>query len=191
MTRLIIINSEKFGLSPAEKQFALHWVGNISEAKLNVDFQTSFGYGLTDIIVNGTRFQPDSDSHFSRDIKDLLLQGNNKVTIIFNALQVFGQPLGAAQVTAYLDYFGGTVIGTPSVQQTITDIENTLSKNFTKVLVGIIGVAVVVSSLAYVSSRLPSAGKVDVSDLGHSAKNSFEKSTSHVKHAIMTIKEKV
>ncbi|MHB8545647.1 MAG: hypothetical protein ACYDAJ_02645 [Nitrosotalea sp.] len=191
MTRLIIINSEKFGLSPAEKQFAIHWVGNISQATLTVDMQTSFGYGLTSIIINGTTFKPDSDSHFSKDVKDLLLQGNNKVTVIFNALQIFGQPLGSAQITATLDYFGGTVIGTPSVQQAITDIENTLTKNFTKVLIGIIGVAVVVSSLAYVSSRLPNAGKVNVADVGHSAKNTFEKSTSHVKHAIMTIKEKV
>lgn len=191
MTRLIIINSEKFGLSPAEKQFAIHWVGNISQALLNIDMQTSFGYGLTSIIINGTTFKPDSDSHFSKDVKDLLRQGDNKVTVIFNALQIFGQPLGSAQITATLDYFGGTVIGTPSVQQAITDIENTLTKNFTKVLIGIIGVAVVVSSLAYVSSRLPNAGKVNVSDVGKSAKNAFEQSTSHVKHAIMTIKEKV
>jgi hypothetical protein len=191
MTRLIIINSEKFGLSPAEKQFAIHWAGNISQATLNVDMQTSFGYGLTSIIINGTTFKPDSDSHFSKDVKDLLLQGNNKVTVIFNALQIFGQPLGSAQITATLDYFGGTVIGTPSVQQLITDVENTISKSFTKVLIGIIGVAVVVSSLAYVSSRLPNAGKVNVSDVAHSAKNAVTESTSHVKHGIMTIKEKV
>ncbi|MGI0058546.1 MAG: hypothetical protein ACREBJ_02160 [Nitrosotalea sp.] len=191
MTRLIIINSEKFGLSPAEKQFAIHWLGNLSQAILNIDMQTSFGYGLTSVIINGTTFKPDSDSHFSKDVKDLLLQGNNKVTVIFNALQVLGYPLGQTQITATLDYYGGTVIGTPSVQQAIANVENTLSKNFGKVLLGIAGFAIIAGSLAFISSRLPNAGKVDVGDVAHSAHQAAKEATSHVKHAIMTIKEKV
>lgn len=191
MTRLIIINSEKFGLSPAEKQFSIHFVGNLSSAMLNVSMQTSFGYGLSSIIFNGTTFKPDSDSSFTKDVKDLLRQGNNKLTVIFNAVQVFGYALGQTQITATLDYFGGTVIGTPSVQQAIADVENLFSKNFGKVLLGIAGFAVVAGSLAFIASRLPSAGKVDIGDVAHSANHAVKESTSHVKHAIMTIKEKI
>lgn len=190
MTRLIIIDSVKYGLSPAEKEFAIHWVGTLSSFTLNVDFQQSFGYGLTSIIFNGQTFQPDNSGSFSKDVTGLLLQGNNKVTVIFNALQAFGVPLGAAQVTVYADYFGGTVIGTPSVQQFITDVENGIKNNFTKVIIGIIGFAVVTGSLAFVASRLPNAGKVNIEDVAHSAKKTFSDSASHVSHAIMTIREK-
>lgn len=191
MTRLILVDSEKFGLSPVERNFTINWAGKFSSAILDVEFQESFGYGLTEVYLNGARFVPQSSSHFSKDVKDLLKQGDNKITIVFNALQVFGQPLGAAQITAYIDYFGASVLKTPSLNQFVKDVENTLSKSTGKVILIIAGFAVAAASLAYIASRLPSAGNVKLGDVSHSTKNTFEKSASHVKHAIMTIKEKV
>jgi hypothetical protein len=193
MTRLVIFNGDSYGLSPAAKNFTINWVGSFNSAVLEIDFGTSFGYGLTGAILNGVTLHPKNDGLLKEDVKDLLKQGDNKLTVTFNAVQLFGTPLGQAVITGYIDYFGASVLQTPSVQQAIRTLEIDIKKNLTTVLVGIFGFAVIVGSLAYLSSRLPNAGHLKAPDLASITKKAKSASTAaqgHLKHAIMTIREK-
>lgn len=189
--RVILINSEKFGLSPVERSFDINWIGNLSYANLVVDFQESFGYGLTKVYVNGTEFDATSPRHLEHDVRFLLLQGGNKITVVFNALQVFGQALGAAQITAYVDYFGATVIKFPSITQGLRTLGQDIQKNTGTAIVIIAGVAIALGSLAYVMSRLPSGGNIklpNVSKIASQTSKIASQTQSKLKHAIMSLR---
>ncbi|GEM_PF-6621995 len=194
MTRLVIFDNESFGLSPANKSFSINWVGKFSSATLTVNFGTSFGYGLQPATLNGVSIPITNDGLITADVSNLLVQGSNKLGINFNDLQLLGKPLGQAVISAYIDYFGASVLQTPSVTQFFTNIETGIKNNLPAAIAIIIGGAVALGSIAYVASRLPSAGNMKLSDvpksvghLANSAKESFSKSASHLHHAIMKI----
>jgi hypothetical protein len=182
--RIILINSEKFGLSPVERSFDINWIGNLSYANLVVDFSTSIGYGLDKVYVNGTEFDASvNPAHFEHDVRFLLLQGSNKVTVVFNALQLLGVALGAAQITAYVDYFGATVIKFPSLTQGLRTLATDIQKNTGTAIVIIAGVAIALGSIAYVMSRLPSGANIKLPNLSKVA----DQTQSKLKHVIMSI----
>ena len=193
MTNVVIIDGEKYGLSPAEKDFNVNVFGSIESAVLTVNFGTSFGYGLTGVILNGTKLVPKNDSLYTGDVAPLLKQGGNHITIEFNAVQFLGYPLGSAVISANLLIEGGVVVTLPSISQKIKDVENWVSANKTTfVVLSVVGMVGAVS-LAFLASRLPSFGGVKVNrlpnsgDLSHAASSVSE----HISNAAHSVKEKL
>lgn len=189
MTRIVIFDNEAFGLSPANKSFNINWVGKFSSAILTVNFGTSFGYGLTSATLNGVSIPPQNDGLITQDVSQMLVQGENKLGINFNDLQILGKPLGQAVISAYIDYFGASVLQTPSVNQFLTNIGTDIKNNLVTTVVIILGGAVALGSIAYISSRLPSAGNVKLSDISKSVGDVAHSTKSHASklhHAIMS-----
>ena len=184
----MIIDSQTFKLSPVEQNFDINWIGNLSYANLHIDFETSFGYGLSDAYINGTKLSIKDPSQLDADVRYLLKQGGNKLTIDFAALQLLGFALGQTIITAYIDYFGASVIKLPSLTQEVKNITSDIKGNLGTAIVIIFGVAALAVSVAYISSRLPSASNLKIGDVTKSAKNIATQTHSKVKHAIMTLR---
>jgi len=182
MTNVVIINGEKFGLSPAEKDFTVTIFGKITSAILTVNFGTSLGYGLTGVIINGTKLEPKNDSLFTGDVTPLLKNGGNHLTVTFNAVQLFGVALGSAVISANIQIEGGAVVQLPSLSQEIKNIENWASaQKSTLIVLAVVGMIGAVS-LAVISSRLPSFGGVKIKNLPV---------VSHINNAADLVKEKL
>jgi len=188
-SRIIIIDAEKFALSPIEKNFDITWIGNLSYANLHIDFEESFGYGLTDAYLNDTKLEKKSPSSLDADVRFLLKQGGNKLTIDFAALQFLGQALGQTIITAYIDYYGASVLKFASVTQFFRTLGQDVSKNTSTVLVIIIGGAVALGALAFIFSRLPSASNLKIPDISKSISSSTKKAQSKLGHMIMTLRD--
>lgn len=195
-SRIMIIDSQKYGISPAMETFDVTWIGNLSYANLHVDFSQSFGYGLSDAILNGTKLPITNAGVLDADVRFLLNQGSNKLTVDFADLQLLGQPLGSTIITAYIDYYGASVLKIPSVNQELTNLVNDVKSNIPLALTVIIGGAIALASIAYVASRLPSAGDIKISDVSKSASkaakhvsNIAHETHSKIKHLIMTTRD--
>ncbi len=157
-----IIDSKTYGLSPANENFNLVKIGTPISAKLIVEFTESFGYSLKECFLNGFRFKAQSGSRLEADVKTMLQNGDNKLTINFDALQMFGVPLGQTTISAYIEYQGAAIQELPSITQAKNDFFKSVSKNIPTVIAIVFGVAAIAVSFGYVSSRLPSFGNINV-----------------------------
>ena len=175
MTTINIIDAESYGLSPAVKTFNVLKVGNPNFAELNVSFVESFGYGLKEAFLNGARLPAQNSTNLKANVIPHLKNGENKLVVIFEHLQIFGQPLGNTQISASLTITGASVKEIPSPTQFFDDVGDSISKN-TPTIIGI-GLLIVIglSALAFTSSRLPSFGNIKVTnDSVKSVSSSFK-----------------
>jgi len=175
-----IIESETKGLSPLDKNFSLVKIGSFSFAKLTVNFTESWGYKLQKAFLNGVELKAQTGSQLTADVKNYLKNGDNKLTVSFDALQVFGQPLGQATISAYLEYDGASVIEVPSLKQAGNDIGKLISDNVGKIIVLAVAGAAAAVGIGYTMSRLPNFGGINVS-----------KTIKDAKSEIATLKNKV
>lgn len=181
MPTVIIFDSERFGLSPAEKKFTLVKSGMPTTGKLTIEFTESFGYGLVEAFLNGVRFKAQSSTRLDADVKHLLKNGENKLTVIFNALQIFGTPLGQATISAFVTYEGASIIEIPSASQGLDSLASAISKNAPTVVAIIIAGAIALGSIAFISSRLPNLGGIKVKNPTQQISSSLNSLKSKVK----------
>lgn len=173
MGTIHIIESETKGLSPLDKNFQIVKVGNFSTAKLTVNFTESWGYKLQKAFLNGVELKAQTGSLLTADVKNYLKSGDNKLSVIFDALQVFGQPLGQATISAYVEYSGASVVEVPSVKQAGNDIGKIISDNVGKIILITIAGAAAAVGIGYTMSRLPNFGGIDVKKSLDGAKSEF------------------
>ena len=164
MPRVNIIDAESFGLSPAEKTFNILKSGTPDFAELNIQFVESFGYALKEAFLNGVRLTAQSGLSLKANVIPFLKNGENKLVVIFDALQIFGYPLGQAQISASITYTGASILEVPSPSQALDDIGSKIKQSATIIIGLIIAVAVGLSALAFTSSRLPSFGGIKVTN---------------------------
>lgn len=164
MPSVNIIDGETFRLSPAEKTFNVIKIGNPSFAELNIQFVESFGYALKEAFLNGARLPAQSGSSLQANVIPFLKNGSNKLVVIFDALQIFGQPLGQAQISASITITGATIQEIPSPTQFFDDLGNTIKQHVPTIIALTIAVAIALSAVAFTSSRLPNFGGIKVSN---------------------------
>lgn len=164
MPRINIIDAESYGLSPAEKTFNVLKLGTPDFAELNISFVESFGYGLKEAFLNGIRLPAQSSSSLKAGVIPFLKNGENKLVVIFDHLQIFGQPLGQAQISASITYTGASIQEIPSPSQAFDDIGNKILQSAPIIIGLIIAGAVALSALAFTSSRLPNLGGIKVTN---------------------------
>lgn len=186
MTTVNIIDAESFGLSPAEKTFNILKVGTPLFAELNIQFVESFGYALKEAFLNGARLKAQSGSSLKANVIPYLKNGENKLVVVFDALQIFGQPLGNAQISATITLTGATVTEIPSPTQFFDDLGNKISQHIPAIIGITIAIAVGLSAIAFTSSRLPSLGGIKVNNnaiksLSSKTSSSFNRLKSKVK----------
>lgn len=162
MPKVIIIDAERYGLSPAEKKFQIIKSGMPTTADLDIQFTESLGYGLVEAFLNGVRLKAQSSSSLKAPVQHILQNGENKLVVIFNALQLFGTPLGQTTISASITYAGASILEIPSASQKIDDITSAISKNAPTVVAIIIAGAIALGSLAFISSRVPSFGSIRI-----------------------------
>ena len=162
MPIVLILDAENFGLSPAEKKFNLVINGMPTTAKLEIEFTESFGFGLVEAFLNGVRFKAQSSTRLTADVQHLLKTGENKLSVIFNALQIFGNPLGQTTISARITYQGASIVEIPSVSQGLDSVVKSLSKNAPTFIAIIIAGAIALGSVAFISSRVPSLGSIKI-----------------------------
>ena len=122
MPRVNIIDAESFGLSPVEKIFNILKAGTPNFAELNIQFVESWGYSLKEAFLNGSRIPAQSGSSLKVNVIPYLKNGENKLVVVFDALQIFGQPLGQAQISASITYTGASIQEIPSPSQIFDDL---------------------------------------------------------------------
>lgn len=162
MPKIIIIDAERFGLSPAEKKFNLLKSGIPTTADLDIEFTESFGFGLVEAFLNGVRLKAQSSRNLKAPVQHILQNGENKLVVIFNALQIFGTPLGQTTISASITFSGASIIELPSINQKFDDISTSISKNVPTVVAIMIAGTIAIMSIAFISSRLPSFGGIKV-----------------------------
>lgn len=164
MPKVNIIDAESYGLSPAEKTFNVLKVGTPDFAELNIQFVESFGYGLKEAFLNGARLPAQSGSSLKANVIPFLKNGENKLVVIFNHLQLFGVPLGNAQISASITYTGASIQEIPSPSQVLDDLGNKIKQSAPIIIGLIIAGTVAISALAFTSSRLPNFGGIKVTN---------------------------
>ena len=154
MPKVNIIDAESFGLSPAEKTFNILKSGTPDFAELNIQFVESFGYGLKEAFLNGVRLPAQNGSSLKASMIPFLKNGENKLIAVFNALQLFGQPLGQAQISASITYTGASIQEIPSPSQALDDLGNKIKKHIPTIVALVIAGAVGLSAVAFTTIKI-------------------------------------
>ena len=184
MPKVIIIDAEKYGLSPAEKKFNILKSGTPTTADLEIQFTESLGYGLVEAFLNGVRIPAQNASSLKAPVQHILQNGENKLVVIFNALQIFGTPLGQTTISASVTYAGASIVELPSTSQTLDDLGTKISKNIPTVIAITVAGAIAFASLAFVSSRLPSFGSIQAKNPTKRISSSLKATTSKIKQVV-------
>jgi len=189
MGTVLIFDAETFGLSPAKKTFSILKIGTFDSARLTIEFTESFGYGLKEAFLNGIRLPAQSSSSLIADVKNFLKQGENKLVVEFNHIQIAGIPLGQTTISARIVTAGGSIQEIPSTTQFLDEIGNFFSKNVNNVAIILVTGAVALGSLAYISTRLPNFGGIkisnnDLSKIKNTAKSRVNSGSGFLKKSV-------
>ena len=181
-SRIIIFDAETFGLSPANKNFNIVKVGTPTSAKLVITFTTSFGYALKEAFFNGVKLPRKSESSLEAEVRSILNNGENKLVVSFDALQVFGVPLGQTTISAYIEYVGASIAEIPSIKQGTNDLVTTIREHAPTVVALAFAAAAIFVSVGYISKKAPSYNQLkgDIGEITKSVKSELSKAVSMV-----------